>query len=719
MKDLMSGRITIPSENDFYDETMAIAAKWGADAVRDSDGTRLDSRFKESHMKIYNAYFPVRGHNDFIEEHPEACPEAYLLSQRVVAAGEKLEIPFMATYFDQQLKPDYRHDPHIFWEVRDRTTGKVTKEWQVDQQTNTVSVLNPIAWHEYTVAFLAYVIWDPVEMYNHLTNDWGDKPHEMPFDIVQPQSQQFIKATLKKWLVDHPEVDVVRFTTFFYQFTLIFNQHAKEKYVDWFGYDMTVSPRMMTKFEAATDIHLTAEDFVDEGYYNSPFRVPTENFRAYIDYVAQFVSEQAKDLVDIVHDAGREAMMFLGDHWIGTEPYGKYFNKIGLDAVVGSIGDGTTTRMITDISGVGYKEGRFLPYFFPDSFNDKGTPSKEAIENWIQARRAILRAGLARMGYGGYLSLAAKYPEFINTVSNITDEFRDIHAQTQNQLPVANLKVYILNHWGKLRSWQAFTVAHALYSKGAYSYYGVLEALSGMNVDVHFIDFSTIEAEGVPSDADVLMNIGDVDTAYSGGQVWQNSQLVAAINAYVYQGGGFIGVGDPSATEYQGRFFQLGTLLGVEREVGNTLSLDKYFTQVTYPHFITADQNTFNFGESKSGVYALDETTEILEYSNQEIHLSAHDFGSGRGVYLAGLPFTFDNARLLQRSLYYAAHQESLMLRGFSTNQYCEVNIYPELNKYCVINNSAVTQTTRVHLDEERTVAHQLAGYAIEWRKLK
>ena len=118
-------------------------------------------------------------------------------------------------------------------------------------------------------------------------------------------------------------------------------------------------------------------------------------------------------------------------------------------------------------------------------------------------------------------------------------------------------------------------------------------------------------------------------------------------------------------------------------------------------------------------MYALDEPTEILEYSNQEIHLSAHDFGSGRGVYLAGVPFTFDIARLLQRSLYYAAHQESLMLRGFSTNQYCEVNIYPELNKYCVINNSAVTQTTRVHLDEERTVAHQLAGYAIEWRKLK
>ena len=50
--------------------------------------------------------------------------------------------------------------------------------------------------------------------------------------------------------------------------------------------------------------------------------------------------------------------MFLGDHWIGTEPFGKYFANIGLDAVVGSVGDGVTLRMISDIEGVKYTEGR-------------------------------------------------------------------------------------------------------------------------------------------------------------------------------------------------------------------------------------------------------------------------------------------------------------------------------------------------------------------------
>ena len=47
----------------------------------------------------------------------------------------------------------------------------------------------------------------------------------------------------------------------------------------------------------------------------------------------------AKELVDIVHQEGREAMMFLGDHWIGTEPFMEEFETIGLDAVVGSVGN--------------------------------------------------------------------------------------------------------------------------------------------------------------------------------------------------------------------------------------------------------------------------------------------------------------------------------------------------------------------------------------------
>ena len=57
-------------------------------------------------------------------------------------------------------------------------------------------------------------------------------------------------------------------------------------------------------------------------------------------------------------------------------------------------------------------------------------------------------------------------------------------------------------------------------------------------------------------------------------------------------------------------------------------------------------------------IYALSEETEIIEYSNGEVHLSSHPFGKGRAVYIAGLPYSEENTSLLMRALYYAAHKE-------------------------------------------------------------
>ena len=44
----------------------------------------------------------------------------------------------------------------------------------------------------------------------------------------------------------------------------------------------------------------------------------------------------------------------------------------------------------------------------------------------------------------------------------------------------------------------------------------------------------------------------------------------------MYNGGGFIGVGEPTACEANGRYFQLADLMGVDEEIGYTLSIDKY-----------------------------------------------------------------------------------------------------------------------------------------------
>ncbi|MDO4432616.1 MAG: 1,3-beta-galactosyl-N-acetylhexosamine phosphorylase N-terminal domain-containing protein, partial [Aerococcaceae bacterium] len=63
------GRVTLPSENNFLAETKELLERWGADAIRDSDGTKLDESVKDLDAKIYTTYFVARNHNDFIKDH--------------------------------------------------------------------------------------------------------------------------------------------------------------------------------------------------------------------------------------------------------------------------------------------------------------------------------------------------------------------------------------------------------------------------------------------------------------------------------------------------------------------------------------------------------------------------------------------------------------------------------------------------------------------------
>ena len=140
--------------------------------------------------------------------------------------------------------------------------------------------------------------------------------------------------------------------------------------------------------------------------------------------------------------------MFLGDHWIGTEPFMEEFATIGLDAVVGSVGNGSTLRLISDIEGVKYTEGRFLPYFsrIPSM---RRSPVKEAKENWVTARRAILRKPIDRIGYGGYLKLALDFPEFLDYVESVRNEFRELYENAKGATPYCVKKVAVLNSWAK------------------------------------------------------------------------------------------------------------------------------------------------------------------------------------------------------------------------------------------------------------------------------
>ncbi|WP_024615121.1 1,3-beta-galactosyl-N-acetylhexosamine phosphorylase [Clostridium sp. Ade.TY] len=715
------GRVTIPTDKGMNDYIKEIIKRWGADAIRDCDGTKLGDEIEKLGMRNYSTYLTTRNDQEFIKENMDEVQQLYLMSEPVVATEKNIEIDLLKGYFKEQFDVDKIHDEKKYWEVYDRTTGKVLEnnKWEFDKENNKVIIKNCNLWHKYTVNFLVYMIWDPTQMYNHITNNWGDKPHEIPYDCRQPKSQKHMLKLLEKWLDENKDIDVVRFTTFFHHFTLCFNEIGKEKFVDWFGYSSSVSPKAMDDFEKEKGYKLKSEDIVDEGYYNSPFRVPTKEFKDYIDFQSKWTSTLAKKMVDMCHEKGKEAMMFLGDNWIGTEPYGKYFEEIGLDAVVGSVGNGATMRMISDIPGVKYTEGRFLPYFFPDVFKEGGNPVKEGQENWLQARRAIIRKPLNRIGYGGYLGLTKDFPEFVDEVEKICNEFREIHNTINGEKAYASLKVCVLNAWGKLRTWQTNQVAHALWYREIYSYVGVIECLSGMPVDVEFISFDDIKTYGIPMDAKVIINAGSAYTSWSGGEHWKDLEVVTKIREWIYNGGGFIGVGEPTACQYEGRYFQLDDILGVDKEIGFSLSTRKY-NKVDKEHFLLEDiKEDLDFGEGMDGVYAKGDNYQVLSMNKEYSELVVNKFGKGRSVYFAGLPYTPQNCRLLLRAIYFAANKEEEMKKYYVSNVNTECACFENIGKIAVINNTREVQETNLFINGEILENIKLEPMEMKWVEYK
>ena len=716
-ENISRGRVTIPTDLDVVPETLEIMKRWGADAIRDCDGTDFPAQLQNQNAKIYSTYYTTRKDNAWAKANPEEVQQCYIMTGFHTATEGALEIPLMKGISSELMEVNTRDDIKRWWEVMDRTIGEPisTDAWDYHAETGCVVIAEPEAFHEYTVAFLAYLIWDPVHMYNAVTNNWQNFEHQITFDVRQPKTHKFTMERLRKFIADHPYVNVIRYTTFFHQFTLMFDELKREKYVDWYGYSASVSPYILEQFEKEVGYKFRPEFIVDQGYYNNQYRVPSREFKDFQAFQRREVAALAKEMVDITHELGKEAMMFLGDHWIGTEPFMEEWKTIGVDAVVGSVGNGSTLRLISDIPGVKYTEGRFLPYFFPDTFYEGGDPVREAKENWVTARRAILRKPIDRIGYGGYLKLALQFPEFIDYVESVCNEFRELYENIKGTTPYCVKTVAVLNSWGKMRAWGCHMVHHALYQKQNYSYAGIIEALSGAPFDVKFISFDDIrENPAILDSIDVIINVGDGDTAHTGGAEWEDAVISSAVRKFVHNGGGFIGVGEPSGHQYQGHFFQLANVMGVEKETGFTLNYDKYNWEQNPNHFILADvAGEVDFGEGKKSIYAY-EGTDILVQKDKDVQMAANAFGNGRSVYISGLPYSFENSRVLYRAILWAAHGEEILHKWFSTNYNVEVHAFVANGKYCVVNNTYVPQDTTVYTDTGSFDLH-LEANEIRW----
>ena len=113
-------------------------------------------------------------------------------------------------------------------------------------------------------------------------------------------------------------------------------------------------------------------------------------------------------------------------------------------------------------------------------------------------------------------------------------------------------------------------------------------------------------------------------------------------------------------------------------------------------------------------MYALD-GTEILVQKDHEVQMAVRTFGKGRSVYISGLPYSFENSRILYRSIIWAAHDEAQLHKWFSSNYNVEVHAYVKNGKYCVVNNTYEPQTTTVYRGDGSSFELSLEANEIIW----
>ena len=695
---MQKGSFTLPGEAGYEKLTLELAEKWGADVIRDSDGTKLSDEITQSGYGIYSTICIIREHNEWAKKNPDKLQQTFLCTEPAVAVSSSITIGLMDGFFKDQFRINSSERAMKYWQVFDRTTGVLVarENWEFDSASGSVTVKNITPWHKYTVSFLAYRIWEEISMYNHTTNNWN-KEHLMQIDPIWPETREYLYNWLKDWCESHPSTTVVRFTSMFYNFVWIWGASERNRnlYSDWASYDFTVSDLALDEFAKESGYFLTAEDFINNGKLHVT-HVPGNKAKAdWMEFVNRHVVDFGKKLVDLVHEYGKKAYVFYDDSWVGVEPYKKEFERFGFDGIIKCVFSGFEVRLCAGVKAETH-ELRLHPYLFPvglgglPTFMEGGNPTRDAAEYWVNVRRALLRAKIDRIGLGGYLHLVEPFPDFVEYIAKISDEFRTLKELHNSGKPYSiDTKVAVLHSWGSLRSWTLSGHFHETYM---HDLIHVNEALSGLPADVSFLSFEDVK-RGELSKYDVVINAGMKGSAWSGGDAWLDPSVVSAVTEWVYKGGTFIGVNEPSAADGGDCVFKTAQILGVDEDTIDRVCHGKWSFDVDK----AAASELMPSGayvKRRSLCHLTDGKATVLAESDGAPVFTKYSFGKGTGYYLSSFEKGAENNRMLLNILIASGRSGSKLY--ITDNCFTECAYYPESGTLVVINNSSKEQKTSV-----------------------
>ncbi len=708
---MKSGSFTLPGEAGYEKLTLDMAARWGADVIRDSDGTKLSDEITSAGYGIYSTICIIRDHNEWAKKNLDKLQQTFLCTEPKMATEEPLTIDLLEDFFDEQFKINDSLRAFKYWEVYDRTEDRLLSEdeWTYEKGQGTVTLMDSTPWHEYTVSFLAYRIWEEISMYNHTTNNWN-KEHLMQIDPIYKETREYLKNWLENWCIEHPQTTVVRFTSMFYNFVWIWGSDARNRHLfsDWASYDFTVSDLALDLFKEEYGYGMTAEDFINKGKLHVTHTPGNKKKSDWMDFVNKNVIKFGKELIDIVHKYGKKAYVFYDDSWVGIEPYNDRFPEFGFDGMIKCVFSGFEARLCAGVKAETH-ELRLHPYLFPvglgglPTFAEGGDPATDAKKYWVSVRRALLRAKIDRIGLGGYLHLVENYPDFVQAIEDIADEFRTIKSLHDSGAPYTiGLRVAVLHYWGRLRSWTLSGHFHETYMNDLIH---VNEALSGLPVNVSFINFEDVK-NGALKDYDVVINAGVMGSAWVGGEVWDDPEIQSLINEWVYKGGTFIGINEPASTLSGGNVFKASRALGVDLDTIDRVCHGRWMFDVdekTAKDIIPDNAEI----KLKSKVHLTDGKARVIAATGNLPLFTINDFGAGHGIWMSSFETNIPNNRLLLNILVSLSKEKA---KYITDNMYTESAYYPGSNTLVVINNSDKAQKTHVFTGD-KNIEFELKPY--------
>ena len=98
------GGFTLPGESGYEELTLKMAEKWGADVIRDSDGTVLSDEITHAGYGIYSTICIIRDHNAWAKENQDKLQQTFLCTPPQAAESDTLTIGLMDSFFAEQFR---------------------------------------------------------------------------------------------------------------------------------------------------------------------------------------------------------------------------------------------------------------------------------------------------------------------------------------------------------------------------------------------------------------------------------------------------------------------------------------------------------------------------------------------------------------------------------------------------------------------------------------